>query len=311
MARRWTAPAPGTPDQYELVEAGTPAPGPGEVTLRIVAAGVNPVDLVPTTGADPAHFPALVGQEAAGVVTAVGEGALAVSGPVAVGDEVIVYRPLQGSWAQEMTVPGDALVHKPENLDFPAAANLLAAGTTAAEALHVIGAGPGDVILVHGASGAVGVSLIQQAAVVGATVIGTASEENAGLLARFGAKHVAYGDGLAGRVRALAPEGITAAVDCVGTDEAVDTSIDLLGGTDRFLTIAAFPRAVTEPLPFIAGNMPDSAAYRSAARLRLVELAAEGGLEVPVGRTFPFEQAPDAIALLATGHPGGKIALVV
>ncbi|WP_051820457.1 zinc-binding dehydrogenase [Streptomyces flavochromogenes] len=61
-------------------------------------------------------------------------------------------------------------------------------------------------------------------------MIGTASEENAALLARFGAEHVAYGDGPADRVRALAPEGITAAVDCAGTDEAVDTSVELLGG---------------------------------------------------------------------------------
>ncbi|MFF5919921.1 zinc-binding dehydrogenase [Streptomyces flavochromogenes] len=89
---------------------------------------------------------------------------------------------------------------------------------------------PGGVVLVHGASGAVGVSLLQQAAAMGATVIGTASEENAALLARFGAEHVAYGDGPADRVRALAPEGITAAVDCAGTDEAVDTSVELLGG---------------------------------------------------------------------------------
>lgn len=310
MARRWIAPAPGTPDQYELVEAATPAPGEGEIAVRIEAAGVNPVDLVPTTDADPAVFPMLVGQEAAGVVTAIGGGAESAAGPVSVGDAVIVYRPLQGSWAEELTVPGEALLPKPDTLDFPAAANLLAAGTTAAEALHAIGAKAGDRILVHGASGAVGLSLIQQAKVLGVAVIGTASPGNAELLARFGAQPVPYGDGLADRVRALAPHGITAAVDCVGTDEAVDTSIELLGGTDRFVTIAAFPRAITEPLPFIAGNMPDSAAFRAAVRARLVELAGAGELEVVVAKTFPLEQAPDALALVASGHPGGKVALI-
>jgi NADPH:quinone reductase-like Zn-dependent oxidoreductase len=141
-------------------------------------------------------------------------------------------------------------------------------------------------------------------------VVGTASDRNADVVRRFGGLPVAYGAGLGQRVREVAPDGVAAALDCVGTDEAVDVSLALVGDRDRIVTIAAAGRAGAEGFHAIAGTRPASKAYRDAVRADLVRLAGEGRLVVPVARTFPLADALAAVDLLRTGHPGGKLALV-
>jgi NADPH2:quinone reductase len=141
-------------------------------------------------------------------------------------------------------------------------------------------------------------------------VIGTASAANADTVRRFGGTWVAYGDGLEARVRELATSGVDVALDCVGSDEAVDVSLALVADRGRIATIAAFGRAPDAGITAIGGTQPDSAAFRDSVRARLIELAARGELVVPVARTFPLTEAPAALELLESGHPGGKIALL-
>jgi NADPH2:quinone reductase len=207
-------------------------------------------------------------------------------------------------------VPASAVFARPAALAPEEAANLLLAGTTAAEMLHVTGVAAGDTVLLHGASGAVGVSVLQQAALIGARVIGTAGESSADVVRRFGGEPVRYGEGLADRVRALAPDGVAAALDAVGTDEAVDVSLELVADRQRIVTIAAMGRAERDGIRVIAGVMPASQAFRDSVRAHLVELAADGRLVVPMARTFPLADAREALELLAGGHPGGKLALL-
>jgi NADPH:quinone reductase len=236
----------------------------------------------------------------AGVVSAVG-----ASAPFAVGDEVLAFR-VSGGWASELTVPAADVLAKPAALSFPEAANLLLAGCTAAEMLHVTGVGEGDTVLVHGASGAVGVSVLQQAALLGATVLGTASPDRFDVVRRYGGTPVAHGDGLLSRL----PASVDAALDCVGTDEAVDVSLALVQDRSRIVTIAAPGRAEADGFAALAGNRPESKAYRDGARARLVALAGEGRLEVPVARTFALADALEAVEVIRGQHPGGKLALV-
>jgi NADPH:quinone reductase-like Zn-dependent oxidoreductase len=167
-----------------------------------------------------------------------------------------------------------------------------------------------ETVVLHGASGAVGVSVLQQARLIGARVIGTAAPNNFDVVRRFGATPVAYGDGLESRLRELAPEGFAAALDAVGTDEAVDVSLALVSDRDRIVTIAAARRAREEGFRAIGGAMPASAAFRDDARARLIELAGDGELVVPVARTYPLQQAREALSFLQQGHPGGKLALL-
>lgn len=308
MALQWIATRPGDLDVLVLEEHDVRSPGPGEVTIEVRAAGLNPADAKHVARGRAEDFPRPVGYEVAGVVSAVGPDTEIASGPVAVGDEVLAFR-VVGGWASELTVPARDVFAKPEALSFDAAANLLLAACTASEMLHVTGVGAGDVVLVHGASGAVGVSVLQQAALLGAQVVGTAGPHSFETVAHFGGTPVAYGPGLAARVREVAPSGVVAALDCVGTDEAVEVSLELVADRERIVTIAAAERASAEGFRAIAGAMPASAAYRDAARADLVRLAGEGRLEVPVARTYALTDAAEAIAFLMEGHPGGKIAL--
>jgi NADPH:quinone reductase len=168
----------------------------------------------------------------------------------------------------------------------------------------------GDTILIHGASGAVGVSLLQQARLIGAHVIGTASQRHFALVARFGGTAVQYGEGLEDRIRRVAPHGITAALDTVGTDEAIDVSLSLVRDRRRMVSIAAFGRAEQEGYQAISGLTPAGAAFRDNARAQLIELAAHGQLVVPVAETFPLAQAKSALEVLMSRHPNGKLALI-
>jgi len=308
MAQHWIATRPGGPEVFSFEEHDVPPPQQGEVTIEVRAAGMNPADAKHVAGGDPADFPKAVGYEVAGVVSAVGPDTTIGSGPVAVGDEVLAYR-VAGGWATELTVAASTVFAKPASLSWGEAANLLLAGCTASEMLHVTAVGEGDTILVHGASGAVGVSVLQQAAMLGARAVGTASETNFDVVRRFGGEPVAYGEGLADRVREAAPGGVVAGLDCVGTDEAVDVSLALVADRGRIVTIAAAPRAQAEGFTAIAGAIPASQAYRDSVRPDLVALAGDGRLVVPVARTFPLSDALAALELLMGQHPGGKLVL--
>jgi NADPH2:quinone reductase len=121
---------------------------------------------------------------------------------------------------------------------------------------------------------------------------------------------VEYGPGLLERVQAAAPEGIAAALDTVGSDEAGDVSLALVGDRKRVVTIAAASRAKADGYVFIAASNPESGPFRAHARSRILELAQAGELTVPMAQTFKFEDAPAAFALLTSLHPPGKLALV-
>ena len=296
---------------FELVDVDVPPPGPGEVNVAVRASGLNPADAKHVAeGNNPDDFPRPVGYEVAGVVTAIGPDTELASGGGAIGDEVLAFR-VRGGWASELTIPAQDVFAKPPGVPFEQAANLLLAATTASEMLHVTGVGPGETVLVHGASGAVGVMLLQQAALLGARVVGTASPARADVVRRYGGEPVAYGDGLGQRVRTAAPEGVAAALDCIGTDEALAVSLALVSHRGRMVSIVApGDRAAADGYHRIWGGRPASKAYRDSVRAELIALAAAGTLEVPVAATYPLEEALTAAEVLQGKHPGGKLALV-
>ena len=309
-ARHWVATSWGAPEEWEFLAHELPSPGAGEVTIRVHAAGVNPADAKHVASSrSGGSLPTPIGYEVSGVLDAIGAGTRIGSGAAAVGDEVIAFR-VRGGYATALNVPAEKVFAKPSRLTHPEAANLLLVGTTAAEMLAVTGAAPGETILLHGASGAVGVSVLQQARLRGIRVIGTASDERFDEVRRFGGLPVLYGAGLADRVRAAAGTPISAALDAVGTDEAVDASLELVTDRRRIVTIAAFARAADDGILAIAGSMPASARFRDEVRAELTTLAQNGDLVVPLARTFPLDEAVAAHRLLATGHPGGKLALI-
>jgi len=314
MSRVVVATAYGSPEVLSVVDEPLASPGPGEARIEVRACGVNPVDYKTYSGAfgrDPSRLPLRLGLEAAGEVRGVGPGAAGPAGRVAVGDEVIAYR-VTGGYAAELVVPAEALVPKPPELGWAEASGLMLAGVTAWHALVAAGVSAGDTVLVNGAAGGVGLMAIQLAASRGATVIGTASPSRHDLLREFGAIGVAYGDGLADRVRAAAPQGVSAALDLVGTDEAIDTSLALVADRNRIATIAAARRGLELGIKVLGGapGADPGTAIRSAARLELAKMAGQDALRVLVDRSFPLENAADAHRLSMGGHVSGKIALI-
>lgn len=303
----------GGPEVLSVIDEPVRAPGPGEVQLAVRAIGVNPVDYKlysGTMGADASTLPLHLGFEAAGVVTAVGADAMGPAGPVSVGDEVIAFR-APGSYAAHVVVPADAVVPKPAEIDWASGAGLMLAGTTAVHALETAGVQAGDTVLLHGAAGGVGLFAVQLAVARGATVVGTASPARHELLRELGAVPVAYGEGLADRVRAAAPQGIDTALDLVGTDEAVDVSLELVADPHRVVTIAAFGRAAAAGITAIGGGpgADPGTEVRAAARIPLTRQVADGSLRVFVAHTYPLAQAADAHRESMSGHTSGKIVL--
>jgi NADPH:quinone reductase-like Zn-dependent oxidoreductase len=245
------------------------------------------------------------------VISAVGEGAAGPAGPLAVGDEVVVGS-LRGGYATEVTVSAATVVPKPAEVSWEVASSLLAAGGTAVHALALLELKEDDTLVVHGASGAVGLVAVQLAVAAGVKVIGTASEARHELLRRHGAVPVSYGDGLLERLREAAPSGADGVLDAVGTDEAIDTSLKLVTDPAHIVSAVAFGRADTG-IRLIGVNMPGAdagAEIRAEAWRQLLPLAAQGRLELPISRTFALSEAAAAHELVATGHPGGKIVLL-
>lgn len=310
MARRWVATRWGGLDGWEFQEVELPQPAQGEVAIRVTAVGVNPADYKHVSSPRPGlELPAPIGYEVAGVLSAIGPDTEIASGGGAVGDAVVAFR-ISGGYATDVVVKASDVFAKPARLDDTAAANLLLAGSTASQMLHVVGVRAGETILVHGASGAVGVSVLQQAAELDVHVIGTASEARFSEVRRFGGTPIAYGPGLLDRARDAGHGHIRAALDTVGTDEAIDVSLELVADRNRIVTIAAPGRAAQDGFRAIGGQQPESAAYRDSVRADLLALAGSGRLQVPVARTYPLAEAVEALTFLAEGHPGGKIALL-
>jgi NADPH:quinone reductase-like Zn-dependent oxidoreductase len=302
------ATAYGGPEVLKVIEQEVPEPGPGELLLEIRAAGVNPVDWKTYSGArgsDPSALPMRLGMEASGVVAEVGP-----DGAWQVGDEVIAYR-IAGAYAERVVVPASAAVPKPPEVSFELGGGLMLAGATAVHALAAVGAGPGETLLVHAAAGAVGRIAVQIARVRGIRVIGTASPSRHEELRALGADPVAYGEGLLERVRAVAGNGVDAAIDAVGTDEAIDTSLALVGDRDRIATVANAPRGLREGIKVLGGapGADRGTEIRNAARAELAELAARGDVTLPVV-TYALDDAAAAHRESIEGHPTGKLVLI-
>ena len=314
MARAVVAPSYGGPEVLEVVDVEVPAPGPGQVTIEVRAAGTNPVDVKILSGAmgrDESALPRRLGLEVAGVVTAVGEDASGPAGELSVGDEVIGY-PVSGGYAEAVTTRATSVFPKPASLSFERAAGLSLTGVTAYHLVEATGVTLGDTVLVHGVSGGVGQMVAQLAIDRGATVVGTASAQRHETLRELGVVPVEYGDGLADRVRAAAPDGVHVALDTIGTDEAVEVSLELVGDLQRIATTAAFDRGPEAGIQ-VLGNVPGAdpgTDIRRHGRLVLTAMVERGLLRVAVARTFPLTEAGAALTLLAERHAGGKVVLV-
>jgi NADPH:quinone reductase len=295
----------GGPEVLYVTDVELPPPPPGEVLVEVRAAGINPGESGIRTGALAARFPAVFpegeGSDLAGVVRAVGEGVTDRS----VGDEVLGWSWRRSSHASHVLVPADQLVAKPAGMSWEVAGSLYVVACTAYAAVRAVGPRPGETVAVSAAAGGVGALVVQLLRRRGATVLGLASERNAGWLRGHGAVPVAHGDGVADRLRAAAPRGIDAFVDCFGGGY-VQLALELGVARDRVDTIIDFDAA--EELGVKAeGSMH---ATTPEVLAEMAGLVADGLLEFPVAATYPLEQVRAAFTELDRRHTHGKIVLL-
>jgi NADPH:quinone reductase-like Zn-dependent oxidoreductase len=294
----------GGPEVLEVVDLPDPHPGPGQVRIAVRAAGVNPSDWKKRKGLMDSELPQTMGYEAAGVVDELGEGVA----DVAVGDRVFGFSAEGAAQAELAVLSWYAPI--PPSLDFPGAAALPAAIETATRALDQLASGgksgTGSTLLINGASGSVGSAAVQLAVVRGARVIGTASPANHEYLRSLGAEPVAYGAGLAGRVRVLAPDGVDVALDVAGSG-VLPELIELAGGPEHVVTIADFDGAQEHGVRFSSGDA-GRAVYALAGIGELIE---SGRFSLPVAQTFPLAEIAAAHRVSEDGHVRGKLVLVI
>ena len=290
----------GGPEVLKLVEVDEPHAGVGQVRVAVRAAGINGIDSKIRAGymsaQMPLPMPSGTGMDASGVVDEVGDG---VTG-VAIGDAV--FGSGSATLAEYAVLANWAV--KPDGLAFEEAAGYPVPVETAIRILDQVGVGSGETLLVSGASGGVGSAVIQVARDRGMTVIGTARERNHDYLRSLGAIPTTYGDGLVERVRALAPDGIDAALDIAGSG-VIPELIELTGDPSKVLSIADFSARQHGAQVSMSGTGA-AAAFAEAARL-----FSAGKFSIPVEKTFPLEAAAEAQARSAAGHAAGRIVVTV
>ena len=288
----------------QVVEVDRPTPGPGQVLVRVKAAGINPGETSIRKGvfADrwPSTFPSGQGSDLAGIVEEVGPGVANVP----VGDEVIGFTDDRSSQAEFVLVESGHLVPRPRNVSWEQAGALFVAGTTAYAAVRSVALSAGDTVVVSGAAGGVGSIAVQLARNAGAKVIGLSSDANHKWLSDHGVIPVTYGDEVEDRIRAVSGGKIDAFIDTFGGGY-VELALKLGVAPSRIDTIIDFAAAAKYGVK-TEGNHEGATAGVLA---QLAGLLAAGRLEIPIAKIYPLADVRDAYRELEQRHTRGKIVL--
>ncbi|MFC8224942.1 NADP-dependent oxidoreductase [Streptomyces sp. NPDC057287] len=293
----------GGTDTLVVEHAPDPLPGPGEIRVRVAAAGVNPVDWKVRNGSVrdffPVDLPAIPGRDVVGLVDMIGEGATSVE----IGDRVFGLCGVTGATAELAVL--SAWAPAPTAWSDEEAAGAGLASVTALGGLKALGDQlEGRTLLIEGAAGGVGGAAVEIARTLGATVIGTASERNHAYLTSLGAIPVAYGAGLAERLTGLAPNGVDLVLDAAASGSLSDL-VEIAGAPDRVVTVADHVNAQRLGVR-VADAVNDSTLLAEAGAL------GEQGRYVPrIDRAYRLEDIAQAHAHSEGGHVRGKIVVLV
>lgn len=289
----------GGPDTETFLDLPMTEPGSGQLLVAVHAAGVNPADWKVRAGnrKDTVQItlPAVLGREVSGTVVGVGSGVDGFS----VGDEVFgATASGHGGYAQYTLLNAAGTAHKPEPVSWSVAATLPVAAGTAFDALRGLALTAGDTVLVLGAGGGVGSSVLQLARADGIDVLGVASSGKREWIESLGAEFVESG-----------PEY----VDSIS--RPVHGIVDLVGGdTLRTAAVKTGAPIVSVADPVLAAQWGGSGAVRertTAAFTRLADLVVTGVLRPRIDHTFPLDRAGEALALVENGHALGKVVIEV
>ncbi|MBY4111812.1 NADP-dependent oxidoreductase [Rhodococcus fascians] len=289
----------GGPDTETFLDLPVTKPGSGQLLVAVHAAGVNPADWKVRAGnrKDTVQItlPAVLGREVSGTVVGVGSGVDGFS----VGDEVFgATASGHGGYAQYTLLNAAGTAHKPESVSWSVAATLPVAAGTAFDALRGLALTAGNTVLVLGAGGGVGSSVLQLARADGIDVLGVASSGKREWIESLGAEFVESGPEYVGSI-----------------SRPVHGIVDLVGGdTLRAAAVKTGAPIVSVADPVLAAQWGGSGAVRertTAAFTRLADLVVTGVLRPRIDHTFPLDRAGEALALVENGHALGKVVIEV
>lgn len=289
----------GGPDTETFLDLPVTEPGSGQLLVAVHAAGVNPADWKVRAGnrKDTVQItlPAVLGREVSGTVVGVGSGVDGFS----VGDEVFgATASGHGGYAQYTLLNAAGTAHKPEPVSWSVAATLPVAAGTAFDALRGLALTAGNTVLVLGAGGGVGSSVLQLARADGIDVLGVASSGKREWIESLGAEFVESGPEYVGSI-----------------SRPVHGIVDLVGGdTLRAAAVKTGAPIVSVADPVLAAQWGGSGAVRertTAAFTRLADLVVTGVLRPRIDHTFPLDRAGEALALVENGHALGKVVIEV
>jgi NADPH:quinone reductase-like Zn-dependent oxidoreductase len=282
-----------------------PIPGEGEISLRVLAAGVNPIDWKILhgllSGGQPLGEPRGLGVEIAGTVERIGPGVTGISP----GDELL-GSPITPAYSEFALSRPELLVPKPPGISWEVAGSLAVVVGTAYATLDRLALKAGETLLILGASGAVGMVAVQLAVARGVRVIGMAGAAKLAQLETLGAAPILYGEGFEERLRAAAPAGVEAALDASGHGE-LEAAVALAGGTARVVTIASSAEAQAAGVVFHAGGGGELTGQALREVLPLIE---EGRFYFPIAGIYDLGQVGDALSESEHGHPLGKLVVI-
>jgi NADPH:quinone reductase-like Zn-dependent oxidoreductase len=291
-------------DVLHVDEVVVPIPHDDQVLVKVKAAGINPGEASIRQGLMakqwPATFPSGQGSDFAGVIEKVGGNVKNFK----VGDEVIGFSDQRSSQAEYVTVNADHLVPKPAHVSWEEAGSLYVVGTTAYAAVKAVGLKKGETLVVSAAAGGVGSVVLQLAHGIGAVVIGLAGESNHNWITKHGGIPVAYGEGMAERIKAAAPK-IDAFIDTYGHGY-VDLALALGVKPERIDTIIDFEAAKKYHVK-TDGN---AAGSKASVLTELASLIDKGQLEIPIAKIYNLNDVREAYQELEKRHTHGKIVLV-
>jgi len=311
----------GGPDVLRWEDIDIAEPGPGEIRIRQTAVGVNYLDTYHRRGIYPIKLPAIIGNEGAGIVEALGKGVRDLKP----GDRVAYGLPPVGSYAEARVIPAWIAVRIPEGVSDQTAAAMMLKGMTAEYLLRrTYKVKKGDAVLIHAAAGGVGLILCQWAKHLGATVIGTVStDEKAALALRHGCDHaIVYSrEDFVRRTKDITNgRGVAVVYDGV----AKDTIYNSMKVLRRFGVLALYGQASGDPGPIDMTGLRGNAGYftrpglmvyntnRSelvASTRALFDVMAKGAVRIAVNQTFPLRDAALAHRALEGRHTTGAIVL--
>jgi putative PIG3 family NAD(P)H quinone oxidoreductase len=315
---------PGGPEMLELLELPTPRPGPGEILIKVSAAGVNRADLLQRQDnyPPPPGVSAVLGLEVSGHVAQLGDGVTSWE----VGDACVALL-AGGGYASYAVAPAGQAVLPPDGIDLVAAGGLIEVAATVQSNFQQARVAAGEVVLIHGGAGGIGSFAVPYAKHLGATVIATAgSPEKLDYCRARGADHaVSYRDDWPAAVREVVGDhGVDVILDNMGA-KYLDTHVQLLAAAGRLMVIGLqggtkgtldlgrlLPkRGMVHAASLRSRPVAEKATICRAVVNRVWPLLADGTLKQIPYQTFPLAEAAAAHARMESGAHTGKIILLV